>query len=82
MMRFSGKFLAVVAAVAVVAMAAQMAVAQNEQGKRGRGGLKAGKPEKWRAWYPAGDPVKHHFVGRYAVVDFLRGLARCNRRCE
>jgi Spy/CpxP family protein refolding chaperone len=38
MMRFSSKFLAVIAAVAVVAMAAQLAVAQNEQGKRGRGG--------------------------------------------
>ena len=41
MVRFSSKFLAVIAAVAVVAMAAQLAVAQNEQGKRGgrgRGG--------------------------------------------
>jgi Spy/CpxP family protein refolding chaperone len=37
MVRFSSKFLAVIAAVAVVAMAAQLAVAQNEQGKRGGG---------------------------------------------
>ncbi len=40
-MRFSGKFLAVIAAVAVVAMAAQ-AMAQNEQGRRGRGGRGGG----------------------------------------
>jgi Spy/CpxP family protein refolding chaperone len=38
MVRFSNKFLAVVAALAVVAMAAQLAMAQNEQGRRGRGG--------------------------------------------
>ena len=38
MMRFSSKFLAVIAAVAVVAMAAQLAVAQSEKGKRGQGG--------------------------------------------
>jgi Spy/CpxP family protein refolding chaperone len=41
MMRFSNRFLAVIAAVAVVAMAAQLAVAQNEKGNRGgrgRGG--------------------------------------------
>jgi Spy/CpxP family protein refolding chaperone len=42
MVRFSSKFLAVIAAVAVVAMAAQLAVAQNEQGKRGPGGRGGG----------------------------------------
>lgn len=42
MVRFSSKFLAVIAAVAVVAMAAQVAVAQNEQGKRGPGGRGGG----------------------------------------
>jgi Spy/CpxP family protein refolding chaperone len=42
MVRFSSKFLAVIAAVAVVAMAAQLAMAQNEEGKRGRGGRGGG----------------------------------------
>src|SRR4051812_21806131 len=38
MMRFSSRFLAVIAAVAVVAMAAQLAVAQSEKGNRGSRG--------------------------------------------
>ena len=52
MVRFSSKFLAIVAAVAVVVMAAQLAVAQNEKGGRrdrgGRGGSPGGPPSMAR----------------------------------
>jgi Spy/CpxP family protein refolding chaperone len=57
MMRFSSKFLAVVATVAVVAIAAQTAVAQNEKGgQRGRGGRPGG---------PGGPPS----MARVATID-------------
>jgi Spy/CpxP family protein refolding chaperone len=44
MVRFSSRFLVIVAAVAIVAMASQVAMAQNEKGGRGRGGRGRGGP--------------------------------------